>query len=108
MWVGHAEVILFLSGGRSSTGPTFSATDTAVAPAPITEIITSVVETAGDYSTGASFPLLSNASWLEALSTLSDVARGAPCTNNDLNQSAATEKSMCKTRRGICIVTVRW
>jgi hypothetical protein len=83
----------------------FSATDAVVAPAPMAELVTSAVETAGDYSTGASFPLLSNASWPEAFLALSEVAGGALRTNNNLNQSEVEEKSMCKTRMGVGIVT---
>jgi hypothetical protein len=79
----------------------FSAADTAVAPAPTAELVTSVIETAGDYSTGTSFALLSNASWPEAFLPLSDVVGGALCTRNDLNQTEAKQIWKCKTRMGI-------
>jgi hypothetical protein len=64
--------------------PTFSVTDTIVAPAPTAKLITFAIETAGDCSIGAFFVFLPNASWPEAFLPLSDVARGALRTSNDL------------------------
>jgi hypothetical protein len=79
--------------------PTFSAADTAVAPAPTAKLVTSAVETTGDCSTGASHALFPNASWPEAFLPLSDVAWAALCTNNDLDQNGSTLSSRCKTRQ---------
>jgi hypothetical protein len=69
--------------------PTFSAADAAVAPAPTVELVTSAVETVGDFSTSVSFALLPNASWPEVFLSLSDVVEGTLRTSNDLNQTEA-------------------
>jgi hypothetical protein len=52
----------------------FFTVDAAIAPAPTAELVTSAVETASDCSTSTSFPLLPNASWLEAFFALADMA----------------------------------
>jgi hypothetical protein len=52
----------------------FFAVDAAVAPALTAELVTSAVETSSDCSTGTSFPLIPNASWLEAFFALADMA----------------------------------
>jgi hypothetical protein len=75
--VGHAEVILPPSVGGAVLVPAFSAADGAVALVPTAALVTSAVETAGDYSTGVSFALIPNASRPEAFLPLSDVVGGA-------------------------------
>jgi hypothetical protein len=68
----------------------FPTADAAVAPALTVTLVTSAVETAGNYSTGVSFALLPNASWPEASLPLSYVVRGALHTSNILNQIGST------------------
>jgi hypothetical protein len=69
------------------------------------ELVTFAIETTGDCSTGASFPLRLTASWPEAFSVLSDMARVALCKSGDLNQSEAAKNLMCKIRMGVGLMT---
>jgi hypothetical protein len=70
-----------LAGG-AVLAPAISTADAAVAPALMAALVTLAVETADDYSTGASFALLPNASWLEAFLPLSNMVGGALHTSS--------------------------
>jgi hypothetical protein len=101
--VGHGSAMQWSFCAPSMGGavlvPAFSTADAVVAPAPTTKLVTSAVETADDCSTGASFPFLPNASWLEAFLALSDVAGGALRINNDLSQMEARQIKHTKQDR---------
>jgi hypothetical protein len=72
--------------------PALSASNAAVAPAPVAALVTSVAEAADDSTTGTSGALVPNASWHEAFFPLSDVIGGTLLTKKRPKQIAGAQR----------------